>query len=107
MHVVSEEEGSVVWPLRYELDGSSGGVPSTSDIMKRRYGLKKHTAETFPFLVSSLWIHSDGGHDSPSGYRCALDTHVEADEYVLLVKYQTSAVKGIFLVVNTVKTTLK
>lgn len=57
---------------------------------------KTHTAETFPFLLSSLWNHSDGGHDSPSGYCCAPDTHVEADEYVLPLKYQSSATKGIF-----------
>lgn len=57
---------------------------------------RKHTREKhFAFLLSSLWNHSDGGHDSPSGYYRALDTHVEADEYVLLVKYQTSAVKDI------------
>lgn len=102
----SEEEEPVVLPQYYELDGSSGCVPSASDIIKKKVKLEKnHTAETFAFLLSSLWNHSDGGHDSPSGYCCALDTHVEADEYVLLVKYQTSAVMGISFVVNTIRTT--
>lgn len=64
---------------------------------KKEVMVEKHTAETFVFLLSSLWNHSDGGHDSPSGYCCALDTHVEADEYVLLVKYQTSATQDIVM----------
>lgn len=65
---------------------------------------KKHRVETFAFLLSSLWNHSDGGHDSPSGYCCALYTRVEADEYVLLVKSQTSALKDVY-VENTVTKT--
>lgn len=49
-----------------------------SDIVRRRLRFRAHTAETLAFLLSSLWNHSDGGHDTLSGYLAALDSHVRA-----------------------------
>lgn len=61
-----------------EVDGSSANVSLVSDIVRRRLRFRAHTAETLAFLLSSLWNHSDGGHDTLSGYFGALDSHVRA-----------------------------